>query len=62
MKNKQKASSCRTRSAITGSKVINSHGYNVANFNVLDIPVRRNSKTGRLVSGVRQSSKKSSFK
>ncbi len=42
----------------TRGKVINSHGYNISNFNVLDMSVRRESGTGRLVSTNRQSSKK----
>ena len=42
----------------TSGKVINSHGYNIANFNVLDMSVRRESKTGRLVSTNRQSLKR----
>ena len=48
MKNKQKKSSDHTKSKI--KKDINSYGYNVAHFNVLDIPVKRDSETGRLVS------------
>ena len=48
MKNKQKKSSDHTKSKI--KKDINSYGYNVAQFNVLDIPVKRDSETGRLVS------------
>ena len=59
MKNKRKASSYHTKSA---SKDINSYGYNVANFNVLNIPVRRDSETGRLVSVAKQSSKKRTSK
>ena len=62
MKNKHKTSSYHTKSAPRESKDINSYGYNVANFNVLDIPVRRDPKTGRLVSIVKQSSKKRSIK
>ena len=56
---KHKASSYCTKSV---KKDINSYGYNVANFNVLDIPVRRDPETGRLVSVVKQSSKKRSSK
>ena len=56
---KNKASSYRTKSE---KKDINSYGYNVANFNVLDIPVRRDPKTGRLISVAKQSSKKRSSK
>lgn len=41
----------------TRSKV-NSHGYNVSNFNVLDMSVRRESKTGRLISANRKPLKK----
>ena len=55
MKNKNKASSYRTKSL---KEDINSYGYNVANFNVLDIPVRRDPETGRLISIAEQSSKK----
>ena len=62
MKTKHKTSSYHTKSKPRGRKDINSYGYNVANFNVLDIPVRRDSETGRLVSVVKQSSKKSSSK
>lgn len=40
-------------------KHINTHGYNVSNFFVLDIPVRRDRETGRLMSTTPQSSKKS---
>ena len=48
MKNKQKKSSDHTKPKF--KKDINSYGYNVALFNVLEIPVKRDSKTGRLVS------------
>ena len=41
----------------TRNKVVNSYGYNISNFNVLDISVRRESKTGRLVS-IKQASKR----
>ena len=34
----------------TQRKVLNSYGYDVSKFNMLDIPVRRESKTGRLIS------------
>lgn len=59
MKNKYKTLSYHKKSA---RKDINSYRYNVANFNVLDIPVRRDPKTGRLISIAKQSSKKKSFK
>ena len=59
MKTKHKTSSYRTKSVKEDK---NSYGYNVANFNVLDIPVRRDPETGRLISIAKQSSKKSSFK
>ena len=62
MKNKHKTSSYHTKSTPRGSKDINSYGYNVANFNVLDIPVRRDPETGRLISVAKQSSKKRSSK
>lgn len=56
-KNKNKVSSRTKSTTIRRGKDINSYGYNVANFNVLDIPVRRDSKTGRLVSINKYSSK-----
>ena len=59
MKNKNKASSYRTKSV---KKDINSYGYDVSKFTVLDIPVRRDPETGRLVSVAKQSSKKRSSK
>ena len=63
MKTKHKAPSYRTKSTSRGrSKDINSYGYNVANFNVLDILAQRDSKTGRLVSVKKQSLKKRSSK
>ena len=31
-------------------KILNSYGYDISKFNVFDIPVRRESKTGRLIS------------
>lgn len=43
---------------IRGRVVRNSYGYNIANFNVLDMSVRREPRTGRLVSTNRQSSKR----
>ena len=59
MKNKHKtASSCRTGSGKTKSKNINSYGYDVSKFTVLDIPVRREATTGRLVSIGKPSSRK----
>ena len=39
-------------------KNINSYGYDISNFNVIDIPVRRDPETGRLISITNQSSKK----
>jgi len=59
MKNKLKNSSRHTRSK---TKNINSYGYDVSRFSVLDIPVRRDSKTGRLVSVKVKTSKKNTFK
>ena len=56
MKNKQKKSSDHTKSK--SKKDINSYGYNVAHFNVLEIPVKRDSETGRLVSLKSKPSKK----
>ena len=38
-------------------KIINSQGYDISKFTVLDIPVRRDPETGRLVSTPKQSSK-----
>ncbi len=32
------------------TKNLNSHGYDVSKFSALDIPVRRDPKTGRLIS------------
>lgn len=58
MKNKHKTASCRTRSSGTKNKNINSYGYDVSKFTVLDIPVRREATTGRLVSIDKQSSRK----
>ena len=55
-KGKNKKSSQSTKSN-TRRKILNSYGYDVSNFNVLDISVRRESKTGRLVS-VKQASKR----
>ena len=55
-KNKNKISSQLTKSN-TREKILNSYGYDVSDFAVLDIPVRRESKTGRLVS-VKQASKR----
>ena len=55
---KDKASSHHKGSISTRSKAVNSHGYNVANFNVLYIPVQRESEIDRLVSVNKQSSKK----
>ena len=39
-------------------RVVNSYGYNVSNFSVLDIPVRREASTGRLISTNKSSAKK----
>ena len=49
MNKRNKISSQSTRSNTTRRKVVNSHGYNVSNFNVFDMPVRRDSTTGRLI-------------
>ena len=53
---KNKKSSQSTKSN-TRRRILNSYGYDVSDFNVLDISVRRESKTGRLVS-VKQTSKR----
>ena len=44
------------------NKDINSYGYNVADFSELDIPVKRDSETGRLVSIHKDSKTKKIFK
>lgn len=56
-KNKTKISSQSTKSN-TRRKNLNSYGYNVSDFNVLDIPVRRDPNTGRLISTNKQRSNK----
>ena len=56
-KNKTKISSQSTKSN-TRRKILNSYGYDVSNFNVLDIPVRRDPNTGRLISTNKQRSNK----
>ena len=43
----KKKSSSKTK---VPTKHINSHGYDVSNFGILDMPVHRDSRTGRLVS------------
>ena len=48
-KNKNKKSSQSTKSN-KRKKILNSYGYDVSNFTVLDIPVRRDPNTGRLIS------------
>ena len=45
---KKRGSSTKNENPKT--KKINSHGYDVSKFLALDIPVRRDSKTGRLIS------------
>ena len=61
MNSKNKSSSYGLQSTIK-SKDINSYGYNVAGFSELDIPVKRDSETGRLVSIHKNSKTKKSFK
>ena len=61
MKSKYKSSPSRIQATVR-SKDINSHGYSVAGFNELDIPVRREAETGKLVSIDRKSKTKKSFK
>lgn len=46
---KDKISSGSTKSS-TKKKILNSYGYDVSNFGVLDIAVRRDPETGRLIS------------
>ena len=47
--NKPKNSSQSTKSN-TKKKNLNSYGYDVSDFTVLDIPARRDPNTGRLIS------------
>ena len=56
-KNKTKMSSQSAKSK-TRRKTLNSYGYDVSDFNVLDIPVRRDPSTGRLISTHKPQSKK----
>ena len=56
-KSKNKVSPHPTGSNKKG-KNINSYGYDISKFTVLDIPLRRDPETGRLVSVKKQSSKK----
>ena len=48
-KNKSKGSSQSNKSN-TKRKIVNSYGYDVSDFTVLDIPARRDPNTGRLIS------------
>ena len=48
-KNKSKGSSQSTKSN-TKRKIINSYGYDVSDFTMLDMPARRDPNTGRLIS------------
>ncbi|MDE0092493.1 MAG: hypothetical protein OXN83_04315 [Oligoflexia bacterium] len=57
MNNKNKSSSYRIQT-IKKNKDINSYGYNVSSFSELDIPVKRDSETGKLVSIHKKSQKK----
>ena len=54
-----KTKECSKKSKNQKSKNINSQGYDVSQFFVLDIPVRRDRETGRLISTNKQSLKKS---
>lgn len=58
MNNKNKSSSYPIQQTIKKNKNINSYGYNVSSFSELDIPVKRDSETGRLVSINKKSQKK----
>ena len=49
-KNKNKNKSSQSTKSNTRKKILNSYGYDVSNFNVLDISVRRDPNTGRLIS------------